>query len=63
MWYCARLAVSKAIVASEKTRPYLCGELAPDVLLVDSEQVALLKKEMTWAGLEVSDDLVIETDN
>jgi hypothetical protein len=61
--YCAQPAVFQAIVASGKTRPYLRGILAPDVLLVDPEQVTLLKKELAWAGLELSDKVVIEADH
>lgn len=57
---CTQPEVFQAIASSRKIRPYLRGKLAPDVLLVDTQQVEPLKEKLAWAGLRVSDDLAIE---
>jgi hypothetical protein len=56
---CQEPEVFKALATSEKFKPYWLGKLAPDLLLVDSGQVKAIKKQLAWAGLTVSDELII----
>jgi hypothetical protein len=54
---CRESAVFEAITHSEKLQPYIRGTLAPDVLLVDTQNVKALREELTWAGVAVADVL------
>jgi hypothetical protein len=54
---CTRPVVFGAIASSPAIAPYLRGTLAPDLLLVDERYVKLLKEQLAWAGLDVSDVL------
>jgi hypothetical protein len=56
---CKQPAVFQAIVSSRKLRPYLRGQLAPDILLVDTQQVEALKEQLAWAGLQTLDELSV----
>jgi hypothetical protein len=56
---CTEPEVFEALANSEKFKPYWLGKLAPDVLLVDSEQIKALKKQLAWVGLNISDDLIV----
>ena len=48
---CTRPVVFAAIASSPACAPYLCGTLAPDLLLVDERYVKLLKQQLAcWAG-------------
>ena len=54
---CTRPVVFGAIASSPAIAPYLHGTLAPDLLLVDERYVKLLKEQLAWAGLDVSEVL------
>ncbi len=54
---CTNSTVFKAIATSPKLAPYLLGQLAPDILLVDERQYADLESELQWAGLKISETL------
>ncbi|MFQ5808000.1 MAG: helicase-associated domain-containing protein [Armatimonadota bacterium] len=56
---CTQPEVFKAIVRSRKLKPYLLGALAPDVLVVDAQQLDAVEAHLAWAGLTVSPDLVV----
>jgi hypothetical protein len=58
---CRRGDIFQAILTSKKLKPYLLGTLAPDILVVDQEQVEAFKAQLAWAGLKISDQLVVET--
>ena len=54
---CRDPEVFRAIAASKALKPYLLGQIAPDLLLVDRSQLEALKERLAWAGLNVDDDL------
>ena len=58
---CRQAEVFSAIVRSDRFRPCLRGQLAPDVLVVATELLAELQDALAWAGLSVSKDLVAES--
>jgi hypothetical protein len=55
--HCTRPVVFAAIASSPACTPYLRGTLAPDLLLVNERYVKLLKEQLAWVGLDVSDVL------
>ena len=57
---CAQPAIFEAIVSSPKLRPFLRGELAPDLVVVDQAQLEALREQLRWAGLEVSAELTVK---
>ena len=57
---CAQPAIFEAIVNSAKLRPFLRGELAPDLVVVDRTQLEALREQLRWAGLEVSAELTVK---
>jgi hypothetical protein len=57
---CAQPAIFDAIVGSAKLRPFLRGELAPDLVVVDQSQLEALREQLRWAGLEVSAELTVK---
>jgi hypothetical protein len=57
---CAQPAIFEAIVTSPKLRPFLRGELAPDLVMVDQSQLEALQEQLRWAGLEVSAELTVK---
>ena len=57
---CAQPAIFEAIVSSPKLRNFLCGELAPDLVVVDRTQLEALREQLRWAGLEVSAELTVK---
>jgi hypothetical protein len=56
---CTQREVFTALAGSELLAPYLRGVLAPDVLLVDTDQLAALRECLAWAGLSISDMLEV----
>ncbi len=56
---CQELKVFQALANSQKFKPNLLGQLAPDILLVDSGQVKARKKQLVWIGLIVSDEFIV----
>ena len=50
---CQHAETLAAIKASKTLGRYLRGELAPDVLLVDTAQVAEFEAHLAWAGLKI----------
>jgi hypothetical protein len=54
---CRNADVFQAIASSKMLKPYLLGQLAPDVLLVDTAKLEALKERLAWAGFEVGDIL------
>lgn len=53
-------AIFAAITTSPKLRPFLRGELAPDLLLLDRARVEVFRKELQWAGLTLTEDLMVK---
>jgi hypothetical protein len=56
---CRQAEVFAAIVHSDRFRPWLRGQLAPDVLVVATERLAEVQDALAWAGFSVSQDLVV----
>ncbi len=54
---CRQPGVLEAIAQSNTLRPYILGTLAPDVLLVDTQHVEVLRERLQWAGIDVADAL------
>jgi hypothetical protein len=54
---CRDPEVFQAIASSKALKPYLLGQIAPDLLLVDGSQLEALKERLAWAGLKVDDEL------
>ena len=50
---CEHAETLAAIKASKTLRRYIRGELAPDVLLIDTAQLAEFEAHLAWAGLRV----------
>jgi len=59
---CPTPEIFEAVKASARLEPYLCGVLAPDLLLVDTDQVDALRMLLAWAGVEVVDTLPVRKD-
>ena len=57
---CVHPAIFEAIVTSPKLRPFLRGELAPDLVVVDQARLESLREQLRWAGLEVSAELTVK---
>jgi hypothetical protein len=57
---CTNHELYKAITNSRKLRPYIKGCFGDDLMLVDSNYVELLHKELSWAGLKISDEITFE---
>ena len=57
---CAEPTIFEAIVNSAKLRPFLRGESAPDLVVVDRTQLEALREQLRWAGLEVSAELTVK---
>lgn len=57
---CEQPETLAAIKASKVLKPYIRGELAPDTLLVDTEQVAEFRAHLAWAGLKIEPRLGVE---
>ena len=54
---CSTPEVYEAVKASAMLKPYLHGVLAPDLLLVDTDQIDAFRACIAWAGVEVVDRL------
>ena len=52
---CPNDQVFQAIVSSKMFKPYLIMQIAPDVLVVDGDQLEMLKERLAWAGFDVGD--------
>jgi hypothetical protein len=57
---CPTPEVFEAVKTSARLKPYLCGVLAPDLLLVDTAQVDAFRSDLACAGVEVVDRLLDE---
>jgi len=57
---CAQPAIFTAIVTSPKLRPFLRGELAPDLVVVDRAQLDAFQGHLRWAGLEIAPELTVK---
>ena len=57
---CGQSAVFQAIVTSPRLRPYLRGVLAPDLVVVDRQQVGAFQEQLRWAGLQVTSELTVQ---
>jgi hypothetical protein len=57
---CSNPEVFEAIVKRRTLKPYFQGKLAPGLLLVETGKVAALRKQLAWAGLEISGQLVVK---
>jgi Helicase conserved C-terminal domain len=57
---CRRPEVFAALTQSAKFKPYWRGQLAPDVLVVDTEKLADLQEALAWVGLPISAILLAE---
>jgi hypothetical protein len=57
---CAQPVIFEAIVTSARLRPFLRGELAPDLVVIDRAQLEALQEQLRWAGLEVSAELTVK---
>ena len=57
---CQHAETLAAIKASKTLRRYIRGELAPDVLLIDTAQVAEFEAHLVWAGLKIETRLGVE---
>ena len=57
---CAQPAIFDAIVNSAKLRPFLRGELAPNLVVVDEAQLEALREQLRWTGLEISAELSVK---
>lgn len=53
-------AILRAITTSERFRACLLGQLSPDTVLVDSQQLGSLREHLAWAGLRVSEGIHVE---
>jgi hypothetical protein len=56
---CPQPDVFAAIAGSPTLTPFLRGTLAPDVLLVDPQQLTALRERLDWAGLSVSEQNLV----
>ncbi len=54
---CPDSEVFNAISSSKKLKPYLKGTLAPNLLLVDSENVAALREQLDWAKINIIEEI------
>ncbi len=54
---CEHAETLAAIKASKTLGRYIHGELAPDVLLIDTAQVAEFETHLAWAGLRIEPQL------
>ncbi len=52
---CRNPEAFQAIASSKMLKPYLLGQIAPDVLVVDPTRAEALKERLDWAGLEVKE--------
>ena len=50
---CEHAETLAAIKGSKTLRRYIRGELAPDVLLIDTAQLAEFEAHLAWAGLRI----------
>ncbi len=57
---CAQPAITEAIVTSPKLRPFLRGQIGPDLVLVDQTQLEGLREHLRWAGLEIAPELAVK---
>ena len=57
---CAQPAIFDAIVNSAKLRPFLRGELAPNLVVVNEAQLEALREQLRWTGLEISAELSVK---
>lgn len=58
---CAQPAIFEAIVTSPKLRPFLRGQIGPDLVLVDQTQLEGLREHLRWAGLEIAPELAVKS--
>jgi hypothetical protein len=52
---CRNPEVFQAVASSKLLKPYLLGQIAPDVLIVDTASLGALKERLAWAGFEIGD--------
>lgn len=57
---CPQPTVFAAIAASPTLRRFLRGELAPDLLVIDGDQLEAFQAHLRWAGLEISPQLTVK---
>jgi hypothetical protein len=55
---CRNPEVFQAIATSKMLKPYLLGQIAPDVLIVNTARLGALKERLAWAGFDIGDILL-----
>jgi hypothetical protein len=55
--HCPNVELFKAITKSRHLKPYIKGILSADLLLIETSQVPELKEKLSWAGLNVAQEL------
>jgi hypothetical protein len=54
--------VFSAITRSRTLKPYLKGKLGPNLVVIETGKVDVLRAELEWLGLQISDELIIPVD-
>jgi hypothetical protein len=55
--HCSSQQLFEAISANPKLHGLIKGFRNPDLLFIDPQQLPLLREQLSWAGLNISDQL------
>lgn len=59
---CPTPKVFSAIAHSQTLKPYLRGQVPPNLLVVETGQVDAFREQLEWMGVTISDHLILPTD-
>ncbi|MCZ6681468.1 MAG: helicase-associated domain-containing protein [Candidatus Poribacteria bacterium] len=62
VFHCPIPKVFQAIARSRTLKPYLRGQLALHLLVVETRKIEDLRAQLQWMGLEISDELIFSTE-